>query len=208
MPLLYPCVDVKPLERPRNADKWDIKGGKSGKEHRKRLRGGGGVKGETGGHSDVALQSFLDKTQQQRQHMLTFPNCLAFILSSYLLQAWIDPLEAAHKPRPWGKEDKRPRASHLTYQERTAKPVLDYKNRGIVDGEREKKRERRAHALKGKWGGKLMQRNAGCRMCVRRESSSLTVSQLVQLRRAAPILFKPPASSSDHYRPRSETWTF
>lgn len=74
--------------------------------------------------------------------MLTIPNCLAFILSSYLLRACIDPLKAAQKPKPWGKEDKRPRASHLTYQKRTAKPVLDYKGRGIADGEREKKRER------------------------------------------------------------------
>lgn len=195
MPLLYPCTDVKPLERPRGHTgvkmriSGTLKGGKSGKErrrvnnHRKRLlpwkKDEGGIKGETGGHSDVALQSFLDKTQQQRQHMLTIPNCLAFILSSYLLRACIDPLEAAQKPRPWGKEDKRPRASHLIYQKRTAKPVPDYKSRGIADGEREKKRERRAPTLKGKWGGKLMQRNAGCRICVRRESSSLTLGQLV-----------------------------
>lgn len=142
--------------------------------------------------------------------MLTIPNCLAFILSSYLLRACIDPLEAAQKPKPWGKEDKRPRASHLTYQKRTAKPVLDYKGRGIADGEREKKERE-----KGKYTEREVGRKANAEKCgmqdVRQKGKQFLNSRavgVVGLKRAAKILFKPLTSSSDHYQPRNETWTF
>lgn len=145
-------------------------------------RCGKNIKGEPGKLSDAELQYFLDKAQrQQQQHMLMIWNCLAFIPSSYLLHGlhW-PPRGSAEAEDPGGKEDKRQRASHPTYQRRTAKAALRDWAWGWERG-REIERERRARTLKGKWCGKLMQGNMGCRMWVKGESHSWTLGYFVKL---------------------------